>query len=152
MIENQGKTRTTVTPVPVLPVVVQPDYAGPATDVPPPRTLVRVATGAALLPLVLGVLIFLAWIPSRSDSFQLLGLLNIGLGLFCTAVGTISLLWYLGLMPGNPVIRIRRVIAGSWIAILLLAINFPICWLILRGVDYIETAYPRHVYSPDRGD
>lgn len=140
------------TPIPVLPIVVQPDYANPATYVPPPRVYVRIAMGAALLPLVFGILIFLAWIPTRSDTCKFLGLLNIGFGLFCTSIGIISLVLYLALMPGEPVIRIRRFITGSWIALLLLTINFPVCLLILRGVDYIETAFPRHVYNPDMGD
>lgn len=140
------------TPVPVLPVIVQPDYASAGTCAPPPHAYVRVAIVAALLPLVFGILIFLDWIPTRSDTCKFLGLLNIGFGLICTAIGTISLVLYLAKMPGKPVLQIRRFITGAWVAILLLAINFPVCLLILAGVDYIATAFPRRVYNPDMGD
>lgn len=136
----------------VISVIVQPDYAGPMTYVPPSRGPVRFAIGSALVPLALGILVFLSWIPTRSDSLALLGLLNIGFGLFSTAIGTVSLLWYLAMTPGGPSVRIRRFVAGSWVAILLLAINFPACWLILKGVDYVETKFPRHVYNRDMGD
>jgi hypothetical protein len=104
------------------------------------------------VPLIVGVLIFVGWIPTRSDGLEFLGLLNIVFGLFCTAIGGICLLWYLALVPGEGAGRLRRFIAGSWIAILLLAINFPACWLILQGVDYVQTAFPRHVYNPEMGD
>jgi hypothetical protein len=134
------------------PVLLQPEYAGPQTHPRTSRTAVHVALFCGLAPLILGIAIFVGWIITRNDTLEELGFLDILFGLGCTMIGVIAVIVQFYHIPGSDLLFLRRFVSETWTAILLLTINFPVCWQILRSVDYIETSYPHRVYNPDRGD
>ena len=122
------------------------DYAGPA-EPDKPNGLVRAALFCGLAPLVAGCLIFLIWIPSRSMTLAGAGLLNIVVGTLLFVIGMIILLTHFVNLRGPR--RFSRFLSTSWLALLLLLINFPTAYAIIRAVDYIETNFPRHVPASD---
>jgi multisubunit Na+/H+ antiporter MnhB subunit len=122
------------------------DYASPA-EPDKPSSLVRAAKFLGLAPLIAGCLIFLLWIPTRSVGLALAGLLNIAVGTILFLIGMLILFMHLSRLQGPR--RFARFLSSSWLALLLLLINFPTAYAIIRAVDYIETHYPNSGAGPD---
>src|SRR5690349_14920168 len=85
-----------------------PEYAAPLTAelTQNQRLIAKLATWFGALPLTLGVLDFLLWIPTREKVFELGGLLIILLGLFCTFIGGLLLLIQLCSIRGSGKLRL----------------------------------------------
>jgi hypothetical protein len=116
-----------------------PEYASPSTDAGKATKLVKAATVCGAAPLAFGCLIFLIWVPSRSAALELGGLVNIFFGLCCVAIGSILLLAHLLSIRGPR--RFSRFFKSSWLALLLLFINFPVAIVIIMLVGSIMSAH-----------
>jgi hypothetical protein len=124
------------------PVLLQPEYASPRAYKEPPRAPIHLATFCGLTPLILGLVIFVCWSFTRNFAWKEFGFLDIVFGLGCTVLGVSALVLQFYRTSGTGLGHFRRFVSSSWIALLLLAINFPVCWLVLQGVDAIQTKYP----------
>jgi hypothetical protein len=127
------------------PVLLQPEYASPQTRHPTSRRAVHVAIFCGAAPLILGIVIFLCWAITRDQDLEFLGFFDILFGLVCTLIGAVAVIVQFYRIPGEDMVFFRRFVSETWIAVLLLAINFPTCWIILRGVDYINAKFPHPV-------
>lgn len=108
----------------------------------PATELLKAAKFCALIPLVLGCADFIAWIFTRSDNLAVSGLGIIALGVLLSLAGCCCLLGYfLSLAPHEPNL-FSTFFRRAWVAILLLAINYPAAYAIIRAVSYIAARWP----------
>lgn len=121
---------------------VRLEYLTPKARHRPSWKPVRVAICFNILPLAAGLAIFGAWIVTRADWLQIAGLLDLGFGVVCTFASLLSLSIYVCLLQGSFRERLLGFFQGAWVALLLMALNYPIAWLVLQGVDYVECHYP----------
>jgi hypothetical protein len=117
------------------PALVVPEYAQPlqAELTHDQYVLGRIAAWFGALPLALGCVDFLLWIPTRSDVFALGGLLTIFLGLLCTFLGGLLLLIQLCSIRGAG--KFKIFFKTSRFAIFLILVNYPVAFLILIVVN-----------------
>jgi hypothetical protein len=101
----------------------------------------RVAIACGLVPLLIGLIIFGAWLPTRAVFLQMLGLIALCLGVILFFVGAFALLRYRHLAKLNPHNTPQQVLRASLRCWFVLLINFPISWAIINGVSAIESCY-----------
>lgn len=104
--------------------------------------LLRAAAFFGTLPLVLGFADFVTWIFTRSRSLAFLGLGIIALGVLFSLMGGCCLLGYFLSLSPEPPGRLATFLRRGWVAILLLAINYPAAYAIVRAAEYIEMRWP----------
>jgi len=101
----------------------------------------HVAALCGVLPLLVGVLLFVVWVITRWDWLMLGGLFTLYVGLACFIVGVIALAqycWQVSRAPDPP----RQKWGGSVIACAALLIsNFPAAGGIVAAVIAIKTCY-----------
>jgi hypothetical protein len=135
MDENQSPMEPAEIPL----ARILPDYPSPVRYDDRPGRLMYGAMICGAIPLLLACGIFVAWLFTRDLGLAFVGFLNIGLGLCFFLVGSAMLAAHLFSFRER---RLGRFLATSWVAIILLLINFPACWGIIRAVNYVETTYP----------
>ena len=120
---------------------VQPEYARPGTyDV--PMFPVRAAAVCGGIPLVCGCAIYAGWIVTRREDFAVLGLMNIGAGIIFFIIGGVCLLSHLTDLRMWHDRPLQRFFRTSWIAILLLLVNFPTAAVMVWSLDWVEQTFP----------
>jgi hypothetical protein len=118
------------------PTLIRPDYASPERlDVSDnQKSFTRAAAACGAIPLSIGMLIFLLWLSTRAHFLVWGGLLAVCFGLFCFSIGIWLLLAHASTIDGPR--RLSRFLSTSWLALLLLFINFPVAlgiiWLVAR--------------------
>jgi hypothetical protein len=104
--------------------------------------LLKAAKSCALIPLVLGCADFAAWLFTRSDMLAFMGLGIMALGVLLSLAGYCCVLGYfLSLAPHEPHL-FSMFFRRAWVAILLLAINYPAAYAIIRAASYIAARWP----------
>ena len=98
----------------------------------------RAALLCGLLPLVVGVAIFVAWYATRAPWLVDAGLFNIGAGLLVVCVGLLCLMAY--------VLRARASRTPGWkgraaVAVLVVLANFPAAAALVVLADHIASSY-----------
>jgi hypothetical protein len=88
------------------------------------HTLFRVALACGIFPAVLGTVVTSLWLLTRWPGLVGWGLVTVGLGLLCVAVGGIALAIYVwrAVGSGRRPWLVRALLAGA-----LLVANFPLC-------------------------
>jgi len=122
-MENDSK------PVPAMVVEYATAVAKRAEVTDGQKAMMTVAAYMGALPLTLGCLDFLLWIPTRAQIFAVCGLLIILLGVVCTCIGMLMLLVCLCSLRGTG--RVSVFFSSSRIALLLLIVNYPIAFGII---------------------
>ena len=115
-----------------------PEYAAPfqAEVTQNQRLLGKLAACFGALPLTLGCLDFLLWIPTRANVFVVGGLLIILLGLVCTFIGCLLLLIQLCSIRG--VGKLKLFFRTSLLALFLNLINYPVALGIIYFVGQLD--------------
>jgi hypothetical protein len=89
-----------------------------------------------IFPLVTGVGIFLTWCVSGNRFLEMLGLCTILGGCFAFLVGMVSLTYYLFVSIYDR--RAERGLALGFLALFILVLNFPVCFVIVHSVEKIQ--------------
>ena len=103
-----------------------------------------------MLPALSGTLILAGWLFTRSGSFEVLGLLNIVLGLVAAVIGAAALITHFARSRGDPhhPTRRRRLLLGVLAAAILIG-NFPLAGFYVWVADLyfvrVVNATPRPV-------
>ncbi len=118
---------------PVLTIV--PEYADPtrfkhANGDP---TLPQAAGLCGAMPIALEILALMFWLPTRAQFFAVAGVIIIAFSAFFFVIGILFLVAHVILMSGPG--KLRRLLSTSWVALLLLILNFPSA----AGVIWIAT-------------
>jgi hypothetical protein len=104
------------------------NYAGPATRrAPSLHKPLYAALVCGLAPAVLGTLIIAGWLVTQSHVFELLGLVNIFVGLSCTLVGGIALITHFWRSIATGRRPVRSWLGPGVVAAVILIGNFPLC-------------------------
>jgi hypothetical protein len=129
MTEADDTTDSTARIVAPLMVEYATAVAKPAELTDGQRAMMTVAAYMGALPLTLGCLDFLLWVPTRAQIFVVCGLLIVQLGIVCTCIGMLMLLVCLCSLRGTG--RVSVFFSSSRIALLLLIVNYPIAFGII---------------------
>ena len=106
------------------PVLIVPDYARPRRESDPdPNALPGAAAFFGGLPMGLGAVAFVLWLPTRSDIFTFVAFLALPIGVLCLFMGTAALIVHFGHIRGPE--KLTRFLRSSWLALALLLGNLP---------------------------
>jgi hypothetical protein len=113
------------------------DYGRAETRQQPESGLLKFVLWCGLLPLGVGLSIFLAWLITRATALPVLGFFWLVIGTLIVAIGGLALLGYVveGLLAG---ISWRRVFGRATLLLLLLLVNFPAAAVIIHLVNWID--------------
>jgi hypothetical protein len=105
------------------PVLVVPDYERPAKKNTSDQDAAAAAAFFGGLPMGLGALSFLLWLPTRAPLFEFLAFLSLPLAVLCFFTGIVALLVHFGNIRGPR--KFTRFLSTSWLAFVLLLANVP---------------------------
>jgi Na+/serine symporter len=102
----------------------------------------RLALACWLVPLLLGITIFVVWLFRRSESLELAGLFTIALGTVLAAIGALLVLVFVFFnvqKAGRPK---QATLLPAVLLLVLIALNFAAADAILKAVDWMDAHHP----------